>query len=79
MPKTGKILSLSYRNIAAILTGAIALLSFSALVWISEASEPAPKPPDARQTQRSLDPPVLPVTELPASGLDGLGALPPRR
>jgi hypothetical protein len=75
VPKTGKILSLSYRNIAAILTGAMALLSFSALVWISEASEPAPEPP----AQRSLDPPVLPVTELPSSGLDGLGALPPRR
>lgn len=75
MVRTGKILSLSYRNIAAILTGAMALLSFSALVWISEASEPAQKPP----VHRSIDPPVLPVTELPSSGLEGLGALPPRR
>jgi len=73
VPDTGKILSLSYRNIAAILTGAAAFLSFSALVWISE--RPEPEPP--KQTQRSTDPPVLPVTALPASGLEGLGALPP--
>ena len=74
MSKTGKILSLSYRNIAAILTGAVAFLSFSALVWISERREPEPKTP--QPTQRN-GPPVMPVTPLPAAGLEGLGALPP--
>ena len=74
MSQTGKILNLSYRNIAAILTSAVALLSFSALIWISERPGPAPKPP--KQTQGN-GPPVMPVTPLPASGLEGLGALPP--
>jgi hypothetical protein len=77
--ESGKILSLSYRNIAAILTGAAALLSFGALVWISEGSDLEPTPPN-RQTQRSnSDAPVMPATQLPSSGLDGLGTLPPRR
>ncbi len=74
MSKTGKILSLSYGNIAAILTGAIAFLSFSALVWISERPQPEPKTP---QHAERNGPPVMPVTPLPASGLEGLGALPP--
>lgn len=74
MSKNGKILSLSYGNIAAILTGAVAFLSFSGLVWISDRSEPEPDPP--KHTQLSLDPPAMPVTALPASGLEGLGALP---
>ena len=67
MPQTRKILSLSHRNIALLLIAASAVLSYSAMVWISDRPEP-------RIT--TVESPQMPVQPLPPSGLDQFTALP---
>jgi hypothetical protein len=73
--RKGNILILSDKKVAALLTAAVAAISFAGLVWISERPEPEPKisAPDKRR----FEPPVLPPVALPPSGLEGLGKLPP--